>query len=193
MKGSNQYERFYKNVHMVRSYTCHNLSVIANRKAIRTTMLASTIKLRACSFSRIFMQTSSVRPLSANASDASDASKNAKEVSSEEAAPTKKAWVRPTSPDQVSVLGKQYNDLIFKGREGRPLGLADLRRLLQQCNTPDHVKYAVGAVEYFQIKGQDFAEDVNSLFVKACIKGENPMAAAKIISKVTFILFIMFF
>lgn len=93
--------------------------------------------------------------------------------------------VRPICPEDVTELGKQYNELIHKGRNGLPLGLSDLRKLLQQCESPDHIKYAVGAVNYYQEKGQDFAEDVNSLFFKACVKGENPMAAVELVLQVS--------
>ena len=93
-------------------------------------------------------------------------------------------WVRPTNVDEVSVLGKQFNEILFKGRQGNPVGLADLRKLLAKCDSPAHVKYAVKSVQYFQDKGNDFEIDVNSLFVKACCRGNDPMAAAKIFLQV---------
>ena len=91
---------------------------------------------------------------------------------------------RPASRGEINLLGKQYNDILYKGRGGRALGLSDLRKLLQQCTEPDHVRYAIGAVELYQRKGMDFKEDVNSLFIMACVNGNNPLAASYHILKV---------
>jgi len=106
---------------------------------------------------------------------------------------TKVNWVRPSNLEEVSALGKQYNEILFKGRDGRAVGLADLRRMLQKCDSPTHVKYAVKIVEYYQGRGHDFAEDINSLFVKACIKGDDPKAAANAITKVLVLLLLSLF
>ena len=103
----------------------------------------------------------------------------------ENPAVVKKEWVRPTSEAELSVLGKQYNAILYKGRGGRDVGLADLRKLLQACTTADDVRFAVKGVEYYQKKGNDFAEDVASLLIKACVSGGNPMAAAYAITKVS--------
>jgi hypothetical protein len=93
-------------------------------------------------------------------------------------------WVRPTRPEDVSIIGKHYNSILFKGRLNRPVGLADLRNLLQLCIKPEHVKFAVKIIDYYQSKGMDFAEDINSLFIKACINGGDPKAASTLILKV---------
>lgn len=87
-------------------------------------------------------------------------------------------WTRPTNKDELSSLGKELNAIRKKGKGGLPLGLADLRNLLHKCQEPDHVRYAVLAVELYQKKGNDFKEDVNMRFIKACVKGNNPLAAA---------------
>ena len=89
--------------------------------------------------------------------------------------------------DHVGVVGEQYSAIIYKGRGGRAIGLADLRKLLQACHTTDQVKYAVKAVEYYQGKGVDFAEDVAALLINACVTGKKPKAAARVITKVNFI------
>jgi hypothetical protein len=47
------------------------------------------------------------------------------------------------------------------------------------CQNEEHVKYAVLATELYQEKAVDFSEELNGLFVKACIRGNNPHAAAK--------------
>ena len=88
-------------------------------------------------------------------------------------------WVRPTKPEEVSILGKEYNQILFKGKNKRPVGLADLRNILMKCVKPEHMKYAVKIVAYYQDKGIDFAEDINSLFIKACINGGQPKVAAE--------------
>lgn len=93
--------------------------------------------------------------------------------------------VRWIDAERRSLLGKQYNDILHKGRGGRAIGLSDLRNLLGMCEEPAHVTYAVGAVEYYQKKGMDFAEDVNALFIRACVKGKNPMAATHHMLKVS--------
>ena len=147
-------------------------------------LLVSTISMVPCSLSANsrFLKSVHLRFLCASA--------NANVEKKKEKVEKKKEWVRPTSPDQVSILGKKYNELLFKGRKRKPLGLTDLRKLLQECTLPNHVKYAVGAVQYYQIKGQDFSEDVNSLFIKACVAGDNPIAAAEVILKVSSTIFL---
>lgn len=86
-------------------------------------------------------------------------------------------------PDQLerkpqSVAGKTFQELLHRGRGGNALALGDLRKLLEMCQSPEEVKYATQAVALYQRKGQDFSEEVNSHFVKACIRGGQPTAAA---------------
>jgi hypothetical protein len=50
------------------------------------------------------------------------------------------------------------------------------------CETQEHVKYAIGCVNVYQTKGSDFSEEICSHFVRACIRGQNPKAAAEIVS-----------
>ena len=72
---------------------------------------------------------------------------------------------------------------MFRGRGHNALALGELRKLLQQCQGKDDVKYGVKMVENFQRKGQDFSEEVASHFVSMCVRGEQPMAAVKVIAK----------
>lgn len=78
----------------------------------------------------------------------------------------------------VETPGRYYQYLVHKGRQKNLLGLADLRRLLERCQTEDHAKYAVKGVEYYQLKGNDFSEEINSIFIKACIRANKPRMAA---------------
>lgn len=57
-----------------------------------------------------------------------------------------------------------------------------MRHLLEKIKLPEHVKYAVKGLEIYQRKGQEFSEELNSHFIKACIRGENPHAAAEMIA-----------
>lgn len=80
-------------------------------------------------------------------------------------------------------LGKDYQELVFRGRGSYKLALGDLRQLLQKCTTKDDVKYGAQMVELFQRKGQDFSEEVNSHFVAMCIRAGQPELAVKHFSK----------
>ena len=80
-------------------------------------------------------------------------------------------------------LGKDYQELVFRGRGSYKLALGDLRQLLQKCTTKDDVKYGTQMVELFQRKGQDFSEEVNSHFVAMCIRAGQPELAIKHFSK----------
>ena len=77
-------------------------------------------------------------------------------------------------------VGQFFQNLVFRGRQGRLLAVGDLRKLLELCKTRDHVKYAVLGVELYQRKRHDFSEEVNSHFVSACIRGGEPMAAVEL-------------
>jgi hypothetical protein len=48
------------------------------------------------------------------------------------------------------------------------------------CENSNHVKYAVLGTNLFQEKKYDFNEELNSIFVSACIRGGEPTAAAKV-------------
>jgi len=94
-----------------------------------------------------------------------------------------KAEEESSSTEGVSV-GRVYHDLTFRGRNGKPLALGDLRKLLQQCTEPAHGKYAVGSVDLFQKKKQDFSEEVCSHFVRAVAEdGKAPMQAARVLGR----------
>lgn len=41
------------------------------------------------------------------------------------------------------------------------------------------VKHAVHTAELIQLKGQDFSEETNSLFISACLRGNDPEAVVK--------------
>ena len=56
------------------------------------------------------------------------------------------------------------------------LGLADFRNLLMKIEKPEHVKYAVLAAELYNKKGNDFSVEVNALFIRSCLKGNNTKA-----------------
>ena len=72
---------------------------------------------------------------------------------------------------------------MYRGRGDNLLSLGDLRKLLQQCQGKDDVRYGVQMVELYQRKGQDFSEEVASHFVSMTIRGEQPMVAVKALAK----------
>lgn len=80
-----------------------------------------------------------------------------------------------------STVGRYYQSLVHKGGQGA-LGLRDLKHLFGKCLEPDHLKYAIKAVEMYQRKGHDFNEEINSLFIKLCITFNNSKAAVDILS-----------
>ncbi len=51
------------------------------------------------------------------------------------------------------------------------------------CNKPQDIKHILGVVNLYENKGYDFTEEINSLFIKACIRCEDPKAAAIAIAK----------
>ena len=76
-------------------------------------------------------------------------------------------------------LGQESQALVHRGRGAYKVALGDLRQLLQKCQTKEDLKYGRGLVELFQLKGQDFSEEVNSHFVAMCIRAEQPEVAVK--------------
>jgi hypothetical protein len=89
-----------------------------------------------------------------------------------------------TSSDNV--LGQAYHDLVYRGRGGLPLSLGDLRSLFLLCIsessrfTPaDKEKakkcrnYILFSTHLYQTKGQDFSEEINSLFIKAMLSSTS--------------------
>ncbi len=62
------------------------------------------------------------------------------------------------------------------------MALGDLRKLLQLIEVPKDVKYGQLGVSLYQRKGQDFSEEINSLFIKMCIRGKNLKVAAEELS-----------
>jgi hypothetical protein len=80
-----------------------------------------------------------------------------------------------------STIGRYYQSLVHKGGQGA-LGLRDLKHLFGKCLEPDHLKYAIKAVEMYQRKGHDFNEEINSLFIKLCITSNNSKAAVDVLS-----------
>lgn len=111
-------------------------------------------------------------PLAQQASSSSAASTSTPSSSS----PNLKQWGPPQTPGQYFSHLQRYTDK-------RKMALGDLRKLLDMCKTPEQVKYAIQAQELFQRRGQDFSEEVNSHFIKACIRGSNPEAAANVLIK----------
>jgi hypothetical protein len=47
------------------------------------------------------------------------------------------------------------------------------------CQSSEDVKYAGLAIDWFQEKGFDFNEELNSLFIKKCLEGNQPDAVVK--------------
>lgn len=90
------------------------------------------------------------------------------------------------SEKPINAVGQYYQDLVFRGRQGRLLAVGDLRKLMQLVERKGHVTYAVEAVKLYQVKGIDFTEEVNSHFVSACIRGKSPRAAAELMVKVNY-------
>ena len=81
-------------------------------------------------------------------------------------------------------VGSAYHDLVRRGSKGKPLALRDLRKFLEQCVQPSHAKYGVQAVALYQIKGQDFSEEINSHFISAVAeRGRRPLEAAQVLAK----------
>jgi hypothetical protein len=56
------------------------------------------------------------------------------------------------------------------------IGIRELKFLLNSCG-PKDAKYAGLGVDWFQEKGFDFSEELNSLFVNACVRGDKPQVA----------------
>ena len=63
------------------------------------------------------------------------------------------------------------------------MNLSVLQKLLIMSNEPDHINYITHGVRMYQTKGQDFSEDIASHFIRACLRVENPKAAAVECSK----------
>ena len=97
----------------------------------------------------------------------------------------KEVKVKPEKGEKkpASLAGKTFHELLHRGRGENMLALGDLRKLLEMCQSPEEVKYATQAVALYQRKGQDFSEEVSSHFVKACIRGGQPTAAATELAK----------
>lgn len=126
-----------------------------------------------------FQVSSVIRFFSANAAkvDGSSSSTNSSSSSGETHSSSNEAN-RIKNP-----IGPVYQDMVFRARGNNRLALGELRKLLQLCKTKDDVKYGLQMVELFQIKGQDFSEEVNSHFVSMCVRGEQPHIAIKQFSK----------
>jgi hypothetical protein len=56
------------------------------------------------------------------------------------------------------------------------IGIRELKSLLNACG-PKDVKYAGAGVDWFQEKGFDFSEELNTLFVDACVRSKKPEVA----------------
>jgi hypothetical protein len=56
----------------------------------------------------------------------------------------------------INHAGQYYQDLVKRGSKGKLLAVGDLRKLMQLCQKPYHVKYAVLGIKYYQKKGHDF-------------------------------------
>jgi benzoyl-CoA reductase/2-hydroxyglutaryl-CoA dehydratase subunit BcrC/BadD/HgdB len=53
------------------------------------------------------------------------------------------------------------------------------KRLLTEISDPLDVKHAIHAAELYQIKGQDFSTEINSVFISACLRANSPEAVIK--------------
>ena len=62
--------------------------------------------------------------------------------------------------------------------------MKDLKYLIGLCEKPEQLKYIMLGLELFQKKGQDFTEEVSSLFVKSCIKHNDPLMAVNLFLKI---------
>lgn len=76
-----------------------------------------------------------------------------------------------------------FQRMQHKGRKEIVLPMRDLKRLFQMCENVDDLRFAVGGVDLFQRKRQDFSEEINSLFIKLCIRFNSPQTAATIFLK----------
>jgi len=101
-----------------------------------------------------------------------------------------KATASPPAPLPATLIsatnpvGSAYHDLVRRGSKGKPLALRDLRKLLEKCVKPTHAKYGVQAVSLYQLKGQDFSEEINSHFISAVAeRGRRPLEAAQVLAK----------
>ena len=59
-----------------------------------------------------------------------------------------------------------------------------MKTLFNLCTTPEHVKYAVLGVELYHENGQDYSEEISSLFVKTCIECQQPLHAVDMFLKI---------
>jgi len=90
---------------------------------------------------------------------------------------TSRAEATAGGEEEVNVVGRFYQDLVYRGSNGKALSLTDLRKILQLCLQYNKVRHGLLAVELYQKKGQDFSEDVNGLFVKMCVQAGSPIVA----------------
>eukprot|EP00602_Paraphysomonas_sp_CaronLab_P004631 CAMPEP_0185017780 /NCGR_PEP_ID=MMETSP1103-20130426/676_1 /TAXON_ID=36769 /ORGANISM="Paraphysomonas bandaiensis, Strain Caron Lab Isolate" /LENGTH=194 /DNA_ID=CAMNT_0027547347 /DNA_START=198 /DNA_END=782 /DNA_ORIENTATION=- len=74
--------------------------------------------------------------------------------------------------------GQAYQDMVYRGRKESRIGIRELKKLCKLCG-PEDAKYAGLAVDWFQEKGYDFTEELNSVFVKTCVQGNQPEIAVK--------------
>jgi hypothetical protein len=56
------------------------------------------------------------------------------------------------------------------------IGIRELKVLLNACG-PKDAKYAGLGIDWFQKKGFDFSEELNTLFIDACVRGQKPEVA----------------
>lgn len=86
--------------------------------------------------------------------------------------------------DQIAKtnVNQFLHHLTYLGRKGNVLALRNLKHLIYKCVEPRHVKHAVGGIKLYQNKRQDFSEEICTLFIKSCVKGQNPVAAAELIA-----------
>lgn len=88
-----------------------------------------------------------------------------------------------SNKEDLTSVGQFYHNMMYRSRQNRLLPVRDLKTLFTMCEEKEHLKYAILGVELYQSKGQDFTEEISSLFVKTCIKHGDPMAAVKIFLK----------
>jgi hypothetical protein len=57
------------------------------------------------------------------------------------------------------------------------ISIREFKKLMSMCQNPEDVKYAALAVDWFQEKGFDFSEELNSMFITRCVEANQPNLA----------------
>jgi len=152
--------------------TLRGLSAVVHRASACPQSSSSIVRIKA-----VVSRSSSSG--SVRTSGAEDATEEAKAAAGATGVNKDSAAEHVVKSETINVVGRYYQDLVYRGRKTNKLSLGDLRKLLQMCTDASSVKYGLSAVELYQIKGQDFSEEVNSHFISMCIRGGSPLLAVK--------------